>query len=75
MKHFEVGSLVSFMSLIYDPGRLRGHKLLYEKAIVLSSKQVFKAEDAHRDYEVFIFSSGTKKLMHGSELQSVEENN
>ena len=69
-----IGSRLS--SLQYRPKRSNIfilHKLLYEKAIVLSSKQVFKMEDTHRDYEVFIFSSGTKKLVHGSELALVEE--
>jgi len=43
-----------------------------EKAIVMSSKQVFKDENSCRDYNVFVFKTGHTTIVSGLDIESIE---
>jgi hypothetical protein len=66
MRHYRDGELVVIKEDFY-PLMFRN-----EKAIVLSSKQVFKDENHYRDYRVFIFKTGHTTLISGRNIESIE---
>ncbi len=66
MRHYRDGELVIVKENFY-PSMFRN-----EKAIVLSSKQVFKDENHYRDYKVFVFKTGHTTLISGCDIESIE---
>ncbi len=66
MRHYRDGELVVIKEDFY-PLMFRN-----EKAIVMSSKQVFKDENSYRDYSVFIFKTRHTTLISGRDIKSIE---
>ncbi len=66
MRHYRDGELVIIDNDFY-PLKWRN-----EKAIVLSSRQVFKDENHYRDYDIFIFKTGEETMISGRNIKSIE---
>jgi hypothetical protein len=66
VRHYRDGELVIIDNDFY-PLKWRN-----EKAIVLSSRQVFKDENHYRDYDIFIFKTGEETMISGRNIKSIE---
>jgi hypothetical protein len=66
VRHYRDGELVVIKEDFY-PLMFRN-----EKAIVMSSKQVFKDENSCRDYKIFVFKTGHTTIVSGLDIESIE---
>jgi hypothetical protein len=67
VRHYGIGELVTIDNDFY-PLKWRN-----EKAIVISSRQVFKDENHYRDYDIFIFKTGEETMISGRNIKPLEE--
>ncbi len=67
MRHYGIGELVVIDNDFYPL------KWCNEKAIVISSRQVFKDENHYRDYDIFIFKTGEETMISGRNIKPLEE--